>query len=72
MRSKPHFVTCILYPLVRIERHVHAFEIDGDGCTTACISEFCGDGEIDTNGPDGLWNTLDDEICDDGNEIDGD
>ena len=37
--------------------------VDGDGCSAACVVEFCGDGTVQS--------TLG-EACDDGNNIDGD
>ncbi|MGI9432101.1 MAG: DUF4215 domain-containing protein [Myxococcota bacterium] len=40
--------------------------IDGDGCSTSCISEICGDGILENNG------RAPDEECDDGNTGDGD
>ena len=46
--------------------------INGDGCNATCWFETCGDGYLDTNGPDNIpWNG-DDEQCDDGNNINGD
>ncbi len=36
---------------------------DGDGCTAACLDEFCGDGTV---------NDAPNEECDDGNNDDGD
>lgn len=43
-----------------------------NGCTPLCRSSACGDGVLDVNGPDGISGTVDDEECDDGNNIDGD
>jgi cysteine-rich repeat protein len=37
--------------------------VDEDGCSSACVAEFCGDGTLQT----GLG-----EVCDDGNTVDGD
>jgi len=42
-----------------------------NGCTPFC-QLWCGDGVVDANGIDGLPNTADDEICDDGNSIEND
>jgi len=39
---------------------------DGDGCSSDCISEICGDGVLENNGQ------APDEECDDGNTRDGD
>jgi uncharacterized repeat protein (TIGR03806 family) len=36
---------------------------NGDGCSSACALEFCGDGAVNNNGT---------EQCDDGNNLDGD
>ncbi len=47
-------------------------DIIGDGCTTSCALEICGDGYRDINGPDNIWLNADDEECDDGNAIDTD
>lgn len=44
----------------------------GDGCTLACAFERCGDAYMDTDGPDDIFGTNDDEECDDGNNITGD
>jgi hypothetical protein len=38
--------------------------ISGDGCSSSCKVEYCGDGFIDANGADQLANTADDEACD--------
>lgn len=38
----------------------------GDGCSDACIMEYCGDGQIDTDGVNNLSGDADDEICDAG------
>ncbi|MCK5020580.1 MAG: DUF4215 domain-containing protein, partial [Candidatus Peribacteraceae bacterium] len=42
------------------------FTISDDGCTSLCKLEICGDGIIQANGQDGIVNTSDDEICDNG------
>lgn len=39
---------------------------DGDGCSELCQQESCGDRIVDFNGADNLWDTNDDEQCDDG------
>ncbi len=38
----------------------------GDGCSSDCKREYCGDGVPDSNGPDNIDDTADDEACDDG------
>lgn len=44
----------------------------GDGCTSVCTSETCGDGFVDIDGVDDTIGNSDDEACDDANEIDTD
>jgi cysteine-rich repeat protein len=40
---------------------------DGDGCSSICQTEsFCGDGNIDADGPNNVAGDGDDEECDDG------
>jgi len=38
----------------------------GDGCSTNCKTEYCGDGEVQERGADNQPNTTDDEQCDSG------
>jgi len=37
---------------------------DGDGCSSQCKHEFCGDGVHDADGPDNIPDNTDDEECD--------
>jgi cysteine-rich repeat protein len=46
--------------------------VNGDGCNATCWFETCGDGYLDTNGPDNIPGNADDEQCDDGNNVNGD
>lgn len=39
---------------------------DGDGCSSKCSLEICGDGKVQTRGKDGVLGTSDDELCDNG------
>lgn len=43
-------------------------ERDGDGCSELCQQESCGDRIVDFNGADNVWDTSDDEQCDDGSD----
>ncbi len=46
--------------------------VNGDGCSSTCTDEFCGDGVTDPDGPDNAPGGGDDEQCDDGNNANGD
>lgn len=46
--------------------------VSGDGCSETCHEEGCGDGFLDSDGPDGSSSANDDEECDDGNLVPGD
>jgi hypothetical protein len=37
---------------------------DGDGCSSTCQLEYCGDGYRDQYGADNIQGTADDEECD--------
>jgi cysteine-rich repeat protein len=43
--------------------------LNGDGCSSLCVLEWCGDSLLDNNWPDDVFWTSDDEECDDGNAI---
>lgn len=47
-------------------------QVSGDGCSSICQTEFCGDGLTDFDGPDNIGGNSDDEECDDGNMANGD
>lgn len=40
--------------------------VSGDGCSSTCEQEICGDGIVQPRGKDGINNTPDDEMCDNG------
>lgn len=46
--------------------------VSGDGCSSICKNEFCGDGYRDVNGQDDAPGGGDDEECDDDNNTNGD
>lgn len=43
-----------------------------NGCSPTCKLGSCGDGYVDPNGADDIYDTIDDEKCDDSNLTNGD